>query len=231
MSYIWYPVQFQNNEVQALIDFDSKVNAITPAYATKLGLTARKTSVRAQKINSSPLDIYGIVLARFLLQDSLIRVRFFEETFLLADISIEVVLGMPFLALNYADFQFGAKKLTWRSYITAEILPTTSWVELIDKREFAKVVLDENLETFVMHVSALDAAKLLIHPFRAASIAALQWDKVLTEILAEYSDYADIFSSDLVMELPENTGMNEHTIKLIEGKQPLYGPIYALSPV
>ncbi len=33
------------------------------------------------------------------------------------------------------------------------------------------------------------------------------------------------------MELPENTGMNEHAIKLIDGKQPPYGPIYALSPV
>ena len=33
------------------------------------------------------------------------------------------------------------------------------------------------------------------------------------------------------MELPENTKMNEHVIKLIDGKQPLYGPIYALSLV
>ncbi len=33
------------------------------------------------------------------------------------------------------------------------------------------------------------------------------------------------------MELPENTGINEHAIKLINKKQPPYGPIYALSPV
>ncbi len=33
------------------------------------------------------------------------------------------------------------------------------------------------------------------------------------------------------MEQPENTGMNEHAIKLIDGKQPPYGPIYALSLV
>ncbi len=32
------------------------------------------------------------------------------------------------------------------------------------------------------------------------------------------------------MELPENTGMNEYAIELIEGKQPPYRPIYALSP-
>ncbi len=33
------------------------------------------------------------------------------------------------------------------------------------------------------------------------------------------------------MELPENTNMNEHAIKLIKGKQPSYEPIYTLSPV
>ncbi len=33
------------------------------------------------------------------------------------------------------------------------------------------------------------------------------------------------------MELPETTGINEHAIELIDGKQPPYGPIYALSPV
>ncbi len=33
------------------------------------------------------------------------------------------------------------------------------------------------------------------------------------------------------MELPENTSLNEHAIELVEGKQPPYRPIYALSLV
>ena len=33
------------------------------------------------------------------------------------------------------------------------------------------------------------------------------------------------------MELPENTGINEHAIELVESKQPPYGPIYSLGPV
>ena len=33
------------------------------------------------------------------------------------------------------------------------------------------------------------------------------------------------------MELPKNTGINEHAIELVEGKQAPYGPIYSLSPV
>ncbi len=78
------------------------------------------------------------------------------------------------------------------------------------------MALDKNSETFVIHVSALDITT--IHLSRVAQIAALQWDKAPTEIPAEYSDYADIFSSDLAMELPENTGLNQHTIELVEGK-------------
>ncbi len=168
---IWYLVQFQNNEVQTLIDSGSEVNAMTPAYATKLGLTAWKTSVGAQKIDSSPLETYGMVSASFSLQDSLERVRFFEKTFLLADTSMEMVLEMLFLALNNADFQFGIEKFIWSFYTAAEALPTTSCVKLIDKREFAKAALDENLETFVVYITTLEA--MTIHPSWIAQIAAL----------------------------------------------------------
>ncbi len=91
--------------------------------------------------------------------------------------------------------------------------------------------MDENSETFVMHMSALNVAELSIYPSRAAQIAALQWNNTPTEISVEYFDYDDVFSSDLAMELPENTGINEHAIELIEGKQPPYGPIYALNLV
>ncbi len=47
----------------------------------------------------------------------------------------------------------------------------------------------------------------------------------------KYFDYVDIFSLDLVIKLLENTRINKHTIKLIDKKQPLYRPIYTLSPV
>ncbi len=173
---IRYPVQFQEDQpkVKAFINSSSEVNVMAPAYTKELGLTTRKTSVKAQKIDGSPLETYEMVSASFSLQDSLGRVRFFEETFLLADTSIEVVSGMPFLALSNTDFQFGVEELTWRSYTAAEVQPTTSQFELIDKREFAKAALDENSETFVVHVSALDVVKPSIHLSRAAQIAALQ---------------------------------------------------------
>ncbi len=112
----------------------------------------------------------------------------------MTDTSMEVVLGIFFLTPSNTDFQFDAVKLTCRSYTAAEVLSPTSRVELIDKRKFAKVAMDENSETFVVHMSALDVAELLIYPFQAAQIAALQSDKAPTKIPIEYSDYADVFS-------------------------------------
>ena len=44
-----------------------------------------------------------MVITRFSIQDKLGRARFFEKTFLLADTSMEVVLGMLFLTLSNAD--------------------------------------------------------------------------------------------------------------------------------
>ncbi len=82
----------------------------------------------------------------------------------------------------------------------------------------------------MINVVALEA-EILIHPSQAAKITALQWNKDLTKIPVKYSDYADVFSLDLAMELLRNTSMNEYAIKFIEGKHSLYRPIYALSPV
>ena len=112
-------------------------------------------------------------------------------------------------------------------------------MELIDKHDFAKAALDENSEMFVVHFAALGvpgAAKIagiLIHPNRVnqVQVTTLQQDKAPTEIPPEYADYADTFSPDLAMELPENTGINEYVIELVEGKQPPYSPIYSLGPV
>ena len=104
-------------------------------------------------------------------------------------------------------------------------------MELIDKYEFAKTALDKNSEIFVVHVVAFKNLELVIHPSRAFLLTALQQDKAPTEIPPKYADYVDVYSSDLVMELPENTGMNEHAIELVEGKQPPYRPIYSLSSV
>ena len=225
-----YPLYFRKDTagVRALVDLGSEVNAMTPAYAAKLGLKVRKTDIGAQKIDGSTLETFGMVLADFQVEDKLGRARFFQETFLLADISAEVVLGMPFLTLSNADVQFVEKELTWRSYTTAKALPTTKRVELINKKEFAKAALDEKSETFVAHVASLNLAPG-IHLDRAAQIASLLIEEV--KIPDEYSDFTDVFSEKKALVLPERTELNEHAIDLEDGKQPPYGPIYSLGPV
>ena len=58
-------------------------------FAVNIGPTPRSANFVAPKIDGSPLETYSIGLAEFLLPDSLRRIRFFEETFLLSDINME----------------------------------------------------------------------------------------------------------------------------------------------
>ena len=78
---IRYPVQFrqkndkdEDKDVGALIGSGSKVNAMHPAYATKLGLRARNIDVGAHKIDGSHLDTFGMVIADCLVQNKLGKV-------------------------------------------------------------------------------------------------------------------------------------------------------------
>ena len=95
------------------------------------------------------------------------------------------LIWMPFLTLSNADIQFARKELTWRSYITAEALPTTKRVEIIDKKEFTKAALDENVEAFVVHVTSLSLNSMPIHPAREAQIALLVIEEVQIPALDE----------------------------------------------
>lgn len=112
-----------------------------------------------------------MTLARFSLQNNLEKIGFFKETFLLGDTNIEIVLEIFFLAFSNIDFQFGAKKLTWRFYTTTKALPTTSWVKFINKSELAKAALDENFGTFVVYLTILEISTvMLIYPSRASQL-------------------------------------------------------------
>ncbi len=76
--------------------------------------------------------------------------RFFEESFQLADVKPDIVLGMPLLTMSNADIDFQARDIQWRSYTTKDILPTIRQVELIGKKEFAVAALDQEHEVFVI---------------------------------------------------------------------------------
>ena len=66
----------------------------------------------ALKIDDFALKTYDITIVRFSIQDELSKIRFFEETFLLADTSMDVVLGIPFQSLSNADVNSYTRNLT-----------------------------------------------------------------------------------------------------------------------
>ena len=234
---IHYPVQFKDTDralVQALINSGSEVNAVHPSFVKQLGLSIRPTDVGAQKIDDITLDTHGMVVAAFSVVDKVNRVRFFEETFLVANVSLEVIFGMPFLTLSNADVNFLSQNLWWKTYTTKEALPTTRCVELVGKKEFVAAALNPEHETYVVHVASLSStplASLDVHLFREPQISGLIAKKAPTKVPAKYSDFADVFFPDLASELPEHTGINDHAIELVKGQQPPYGPIYSLRPV
>lgn len=70
---------------------------------------------------------------------------------------MEVVLIMFFLFFNNVDILFTELgKLIYQSYNTVEVLSITSKIKLINKKEFVKVILDKNLETFIIYLLALE---------------------------------------------------------------------------
>ena len=79
---------------------------MSPAYTKRLGLKTWKTNVRAQKIDGSALETFRMVIADFQVENKGGRPKFFQETFLVADIKFKVILGMPFLKLSNADVLF-----------------------------------------------------------------------------------------------------------------------------
>ena len=70
-------------------------------------------NVGAQKIDGTILDTYKMVVAAFLVTENVNQVRFFEESFLVANVSPEVVLKMFFLTLSGADIDFLRQELRW----------------------------------------------------------------------------------------------------------------------
>ena len=153
-------------QVQALFDFGSEINAITLEYILKLGLKVCPTNIGAQKIDGSTLKTFEMVLASFQVENTFGSARFFQKTFLLADLNIKVVLGMPFLTFSNVDIKFAQKELIWRFYIAAKALLTTKRVEIIDREEFAKAALDKHIKAFMVHVTFL--LTIAIHPAKEA---------------------------------------------------------------
>ena len=220
---ICYSINFGKKSVSALFDLGSKVNAVHPVFAKELVLLIRPTDIGAQKIDSTMLDTFKMVVVAFSVTNKANQVRFFEETFLIANVSLEIVLGILFLILSGADVNFFGQELWWSAYTTKKTLLTTRRVELVSKKEFAAVALDPEYETYVVHIGSVSSnaspssSLLNIPPSRRPQIFGLIAKKTSTKVPAKYSDFANVFSPDLASELPKHTGINNPAIELVNG--------------
>lgn len=132
------------------------------AFAFKLDPKVWHTNMRAPKIDDNTFETFEMTLTSFWVKDKLSRSWFFQKLFLLANISVKMVLEILFLTFNNTDILFIQKILIWKSYTTIQTLRTTKWKEFLNKKEFAKAVLDEKSEIFVMHITVLEILLLII---------------------------------------------------------------------
>ncbi len=185
---------------------------MSQVFASQLGLKIWKTNVEAQKIDGTTLETYGMVVSSFFMSDKDGRKRFFEKSFLLTDIKLDVVLRIFFLIMSNADIDFQAQNLQWRSYTIGDVLPTTGQIEIIGRKEFAVTVFDLEYEAFVVYVATfrVDLGDELYFSKRAKA------DKASTKIPSKYADFADVFSPKLAIEFRKHTRINNYAIELVD---------------
>ena len=107
IPYIQYLMIFKN-QIKTLLDSKNKVNAISQVYAHQLGFKTRKTNIRAHKIDNTTLKTYEIIVFIFSVLDKDGKERFFEESFLLADVKLDIVLEIFFLTISNVNIDFQA---------------------------------------------------------------------------------------------------------------------------
>ena len=229
--YIHYPVRFHKKQVKALLDSSSEVNVMNLNYAWKLDFKIRKTNVGAQKIDGSALETFRMVIGDFQIEDKASRLRFFPEIFLIANTKFEMILGISFLKICNADILFGERTFTWKFYTTNKALPTTKQAQIVTQKKYVIVALDVDRKWVMVHMAIKEQEEMPVHYQKQAQVGALLFNEAFTEIPEKYSDYNNLFSAENAMELQENIRINKYAIKLEEGKQPPFGPIYSLGPI
>ena len=118
-----------------MLDLKSEFNTISQAFAHQLDLKIPKTNVEVQKIDCTTFETYKIVVSTFFMSNKDGRKRFFEKSFLLADVKPNIVLKMPFLTMSNVDVNFQARDLQWKFYTTENVLPTIKQAKLIKKKK------------------------------------------------------------------------------------------------
>ena len=129
---------------------------------------------------------------------------------------MKIVLAILFSTFSNSNVQFVEKELTSKSYTIAKVPSTTKRIKLINKKKFAKVILNRNSEIFIVHLASFNLALISIHLDKKAYIAFLFTKKI--KFLDKYLDFVDIFLEKKVLVLPKRTKLSGPTINLEVGK-------------
>ena len=101
--------------------------------------------------------------------------------------------------------------------LTENIFLIIKQVELIEKKEFAIVILDLKHKTFLVYVTVLNIDLYnKVHLSKKTQIAYLKANKAPIKVFNKYANFADIFSSKLAIKFLKYTKINNYPIKLVD---------------
>lgn len=86
---------------------------------------------------------------------------------------MDLVLAMIFLNFSNANIQISTESFTGTIYYSPVVFGTTRHEQLINKDKFAQLTLEENSETFFVHVIALNTETQTIHSIGSVSLVEL----------------------------------------------------------
>lgn len=89
-----------------MINSNSEINMIQLSFIEKLCFYIKKIYIDIEIIDGNKLKTSKIVIISFLFDDKKGKSQFFENTFLLANISIDVVFGIFFFTLSNVKINF-----------------------------------------------------------------------------------------------------------------------------
>lgn len=104
----------------------------------------------------------------------------------------------------------------------------------MSKKKFTAVILDLEYKTFVIYVVFLRFILLTnvgVYLSYKPQITGLITKKTSRIVFAKYNNFVNVFSLDLTSKLSKHIEINDHAIKLEDGQQLLYKPIYSLGPI
>lgn len=145
---------------------------------------------------------------------------------LLSITSYDIILGAPWLQQHNPSIDWTLRQLSFKSeYCKQHCLPL---------RAASPATLKETAETVPLDISLVDVttfesddSQTPVGILRLCNSTSTTSEVKLPE---EYQDFGSLFASSSMDTLPGHQQW-DHKIPLVNGKQPPYGPIYALSAV